>query len=343
MASVNASMLPPTWFWISIVAMEVISKFTLVLERGHFYQQAMLTLYSSAIGFPIVQVFKSHKLHQETLDAIASWEKRQLSYKGSDSTIAESNYTSNTGTYSGNTLQSEASTTSSQRSDLFTMVALENALRTNPAPLLRFAALKDFSGENVSFLTHLADWRRAWLSPKISTAEHRRQQFVAAVRIYAHFVSLVLSEFPINISSREMRDLFIMFEGPATLLVRNRKSPSLSDGAAPFENVFDDAESAAGSTVELRSGANLTALGHANLKSVSHIVEHAQEEALAEVLVPETFAETVFDLAEREIKYLILTNTWPKFVNAGFDEQRERKAEEEPQATWLTKAALCSA
>ena len=30
--------------------------------------------------------------------------------------------------------------------------------------------------------------------------------------------------------------------------------------------------------------------------------------------IPEGFDATIFDDAERSIKYLVLTNTWPKFV-----------------------------
>ena len=347
MGPVNAYMVPPTWFWLSIVAMEIISKSILRIKLSYLPLHIMLTLHSPAIGFPIVQIFKSHRLHQETLDAIASWEKRQQGQQGSGSSVAETTHTFGTGKYSGNTLKSEATVTSkasfdSQKSDMFTMAALENALRTNSTPLLQFAALKDFSGENVSFLTHLSEWRREWLAPKVSTAEHRRRQFVAAVRIYAHFVSLEFSEFPINISSREMKNLYRIFESSAAMLVRNRSSVSLSDSATPFDNSHDDAVSTSGSTVELRAGAALDALGRANLESVSRMVELVQEETLAAVPIPDTFTEMVFDSAEREIKYLILTNTWPKFVNAGF-EQRSQIEEKEQHPNWVKRTVLCSA
>ena len=32
--------------------------------------------------------------------------------------------------------------------------------------------------------------------------------------------------------------------------------------------------------------------------------------------IPDEFDETIFDEAEKEIKYLVLTNTWPKFVRS---------------------------
>ena len=41
------------------------------------------------------------------------------------------------------------------------------------------------------------------------------------------------------------------------------------------------------------------------------------DEKFADIEIPDTFAEIIFDPAESEIKYLVLTNTWPKFVNTG--------------------------
>lgn len=326
MAPVNAYFVPPCWFAVSIFLMEVIT-----------------------IAFPIFQVFKTQTLRQETLDAIASWEKRQQLNIDSDSTVAEPEKTLSleSGAYSGMTTFKSGelspigkSSFDSQKSDMFTMVALENALRANPAPLLQFAALKDFSGENVSFLTHVMDWRKAWLSPASSTAQHRHSQFVAAVRIYAHFVSLEFSEFPINISSREMKNLHQIFETTATMLMRNH-SMSSSDSVTPFDCLPPDSAS----TTDLKSGINLDTLGRANLRSVSRMTELGRQDAIADIAVPEAFTETVFDAAEREIKYLVLTNTWPKFVNAGCgtcEKERERSGEGQ-QANWWTRRVLCSA
>ena len=42
------------------------------------------------------------------------------------------------------------------------MNALEKALQTNSTSLLLFAALKDFSGENISVLDRVRDWKADW-------------------------------------------------------------------------------------------------------------------------------------------------------------------------------------
>ena len=220
---------------------------------------------------------------------------------------------------------------------MFTMAGLENALRSNPDPLLQFAALKDFSGENVSFLTHVADWKRAWFhsTDGVSPEEHRHEQFVAAVRIYSSFVSLQFSEFPINISSREMKRLFDIFEPAANMLHRNG-STSSSDSATPFDAL--PAESS--STTDLKGGLNLDTLGRSNLKWVTKVAESGGHGALEGIEIPEAFTTGVFDTAESEIKYLVLTNTWPKFVNAGCSKSQLDRIEVEDASPWRSKL-LC--
>ncbi|KAF1845210.1 uncharacterized protein K460DRAFT_311365 [Cucurbitaria berberidis CBS 394.84] len=321
----------PTWFAVCIFFMEVF-----------------------AIGFPILDVLKGNSLRQETLEAIANWENRQAkSGLDGDSSINSSAYHNTTLRSTGDDTLNSKQSFESRKSDMLTMTALENALRTNAVPLLEFAALKDFSGENVSFLTHVADWRRYWFTPKSSTTEHRRTQFIAATRIYAHFISLEFSEFPINISSREMKRLHNVFETAATLLYRSGRhslASSTSDNATPFDNVLpdqvhkspNDRKSSYSSTTELQSSVNLDALGRANFRAVSRMQDLYVDEVLADVKIPEAFTEMVFDPAESEIKYLVLTNTWPKFVNVGrANSQLSKDIDQENGNVWMRKV-LCS-
>ncbi|KAF2735269.1 hypothetical protein EJ04DRAFT_435303 [Polyplosphaeria fusca] len=329
MAPVNQYLIPPGWFAISIFFTEVF-----------------------AIVFPIVQVLKTQSLQQETLDAIASWEKRnQLHFHG-DGSIDSETKSGKSAIYSGTTIQTDLSSPTtttkasfdSQKSDLLTMVGLENALRANPDPLLQFAALKDFSGENVSFLTHVAAWKQAWSlkpsTPSSNPTTHHHAQFVAATRIYASFVSLQFSEFPINVSSRRIKHLHSIFEAAATQLFRNASTSALSDSATPFDAPPPDASS----TVDLQSGLNLDTLGKSNLKSALQVSDMGQDRALEAWEVHEAFGVDVFDEAEGEIKYLVLTNTWPKFVNSGYAMSglgRDKEGEEGGRGEWWVKRMLC--
>jgi hypothetical protein len=173
------------------------------------------------------------------------------------------------------------------------------------------------------------------------------------VRIYTHFVSLEFSEFPINISSREMKLLHNIFESAAVLLYRSTRgsiSSSNSDNATPFDNVLPDdmpeqpfdCKSSYKSTTELTMAVNLDSLGRANLRSVSRMHPLYMEDVLADVDIPASFNEMVFDSAESEIKYLVLTNTWPKFVNVSrANSQMSKEVDEENGSVWMKKI-LCS-
>lgn len=44
---------------------------------------------------------------------------------------------------------------------ILTMSALEHVLERNPGPLQEFSALRDFSGENIAFLTNVAEWKNS--------------------------------------------------------------------------------------------------------------------------------------------------------------------------------------
>jgi hypothetical protein len=312
MATVNAYFPPPMWFSASIFLMEIFT-----------------------IAFPIIQVLKSRNLRQETLNALSDWEKQQ-NYVKTSGIVGEEKSSTYTGTTYATDGQASPtkSTFEPQSSDAFNMTALEYTLRINPEALLQFAALKDFSGENVSFLTHVAEWKRAWFVPQRSTEEHRHQQFIAAVRIYAYFVSLEYAEFPINICSREMKRLHQIFSGPAALLMR-RPSSCSSDTISPFNECF--------LTEESTTSANLETLGRANLKSatMTREVELERGYALAKIQIPESFFAEIFEEAEQEIKYLVFTNTWPKFVGARYASSNDEIKEDACAHRWA-KATLCN-
>ncbi|KAI8935415.1 hypothetical protein NX059_007995 [Plenodomus lindquistii] len=323
---VNAVFPPPVWFSICIFLMEV-----------------------SAIGFPIADVMKGISLRQETLDAIANWEARQTA-NGFNSDIAEGLSTHPTSSIA-TTLKPDYENSyskipfESQKSDMLTMNALENALRNNAVPLLRFASLQDFSGENVSFLVNLSDWRRYWFSAELPDAQHRHEQFIAGARIYAHFVS-DFAEFPINISSKEKKRLQNVFEDAANILYRQKRgsvTSATSDSATPFDNMLPtDSKNSFSSTTELQLNMNLDSLGRANFRAVSRMQAPYLDETNTDIQVHEAFEGYIFDASESEIKYLVLTNTWPKFVNLGHAGcQMSKGADVERGYTW-TRRILCS-
>lgn len=243
---------------------------------------------------------------------------------------------------------SKSSSTSSRRGEMYTMAALEGAVRTNPHRLLKFAALQDFSGENISFLMKVLDWKRGWSlsSPsgvgflrKASTCESsnkelQRQQFKTALDIYTSCVSLKYSDYPINLSHAHLKELEAVFEG-ATVMVHGHIGLE-SDNATPFDRLwqsppYDDVESCPSKDgVSITSTRPTNALNNST-DNILDFTDHVRRQTTLQtyemtnmsdhlpeyIPVPCGFGPGVFDRAEESIKYMVLTNTWPKFVKAG--------------------------
>ncbi|KAM5356541.1 hypothetical protein ACJ41O_003187 [Fusarium nematophilum] len=171
---------------------------------------------------------------------------------------------------------------------LMTMGALNQVLEENPTPLQDFSALSDFSGENVAFLTRAEKWKASWhVEP---SDEQRLQAYNRALEIYVDFISPRDAEFPLNLSSQDLKHLEDMFEKPTRILC----GEALVNPALPFEQPFAAAPGSSQSESTVFGGL---------VGSVQYTGE-----------MPEAFGPAVFDAAESHIKYLVLTNTWPKFV-----------------------------
>ena len=206
---------------------------------------------------------------------------------------------------------------------LLTMDALDHALSDNPVPLQEFSALRDFSGENVAFLTRVASWKSSWPGGSQGTSsgeDQVRAAFTRALHIYTDFISPRDAEFPINISSPDLKKLEAIFEQPARVVCGEaRVNP-----ATPFETdipmgvMRKDSETTAGSSSqEEEEGGSGSESGGFDIGEFADRIQYTGE-------ISEEFGPAVFDAAETHVKYLVLTNTWPKFVS---DMQRRRSDE----------------
>ena len=283
---INRWWVPPMWLAPGIIVMQ----FTTVM-------------------FPVYELIKSRSQMRTTLAILESWEDRQA-LRGS---------TNHAGSSKASTFQ--ASTTSSQQRDMCSMAALEKALAVNPDPLLRFAATKDFTAENVLFLMQVRRWKEAFaFAPRLNrtvTESARSHLFNLAVQIYISRVNDRTTDFPINIESKVRNDLDAIF-GPAVPTGR----------MLPEEVKYDDAESWIKSPkstttfdVDRRSHSEETLappepITFSTEKQQSMFPAHPGVAPLGEsrAKMRAGFDEHVFDAAEHSIMYLVLTNTWQKFV-----------------------------
>ncbi|CAI4213870.1 unnamed protein product [Parascedosporium putredinis] len=172
----------------------------------------------------------------------------------------------------------KASSAFSTSDSVLVIGALEYVLDKNPEPLRQFSALKDFSGENIAFLMSVAEWNKTTAIAR----ELARDKFNHALRIYNEYINPKGAEFPINIASSELRKLNDIFEAAARVMFGSRQV--VADPVCPFD------------TIETSSASELTAVGSGS--SVRSGDKKARTSSCA----------------DGSIKYLVLTNTWPKFV-----------------------------
>ena len=292
------------------------------LHRTHNSRIAVsiMVIEMFTIFLPCWEVVRHRNLRQETLDSIAQWEKKnKFSVNGAKSITSGSTMVDSAVTGWKSTDGSVK--TSHSNESILTMGALEHVLERNPGPLLEFSALRDFSGENIAFLTSVAEWKSA-LPPLTSAGRNSchpeklaedlapskdqvRERFNRALRIYVNYISSRDADFQVNLPSQTIKTLEAVFEAPARTLFGDKSDV---DPATPF-----DMPPAAVS--QRKGSASGSSTGDSEKAIVDACIQPDRQDRLQYGgEIPDGFSDTVFDEAEASIKYLVLTNTWPKFV-----------------------------
>ncbi|KAK0631258.1 hypothetical protein B0T14DRAFT_489853 [Immersiella caudata] len=315
MGPINAVFIPPQWIAVSIFVIEIFTVF-----------------------LPCWQVHKHQALRQETLDCIASWEsKKKLGTMGTSaaSTMATTNTYTSSIPASPSTIKPESSTTdtldlpTNNTNNILTMAALEHVLLKNPEPLRHFSATRDFSGENIAFLTSVSSWKSTLPAPFLRNRHNTspdivRKEFTAALRIYVEFISPRDAEFPINIAWADLRKLQGVFERAARSVVgedagrKKKRDSALLFGEVDFGN---ESEVGIRAAEEGKVGAGGSGSAETLVMEEGVGMGGNGEMEIWQGDIPAAFDGNVFDAAQASIKYLVLTNTWPKYV-------RERRSSE---------------
>jgi hypothetical protein len=185
------------------------------------------------------------------------------------------------------------------------MQTLEYIIEQDIEPLIGWAASREFTAENTIFLREVRNFRRKWATLQQVTTAQRRQMFTEASLIFFTLVNPFTAETPINIEYKIFRNLQDTFadieydpykpDGPAP--GTRSQSPSVKDNVVcPWENILGRPTSIDSNGSATSTSTTLT------LRSI----------------VPSQFTVEIFDAAFDSIKYLVFTNTWPKYVEAEF-------------------------
>ncbi|OLN96243.1 hypothetical protein CCHL11_04452 [Colletotrichum chlorophyti] len=284
------------------------------------------------IFVPMVQVIRLRIITKHAAEANARWEKSSQITTIRPSTMTSIYDPKRTVSLNGSSaekghgsvyhVESPGSESGSEPDcRLLTMTALDHALRENQSALQEFSALSDFCGENIAFLSRVSEWKsRCWPnaicdseSPEMLSKDDVLDAYNLALEIYADFVSLQHAEFPLNLPSQEMKHLFKVFDKPARILYGEDTEINT---ATPFDDAYQQSRNGmgSGSNGDIRNQARYTGE------------------------IPTGFDSTVFDSAHGHIKYLVLTNTWPKYVR----EMHQRRRSSETGRSVLTSESQSS-
>ncbi|UKZ81774.1 hypothetical protein TrVFT333_009547 [Trichoderma virens FT-333] len=283
---VNKYFTPSQWIHLSILMFEVFTVFV-----------------------PVFQVFKFWLQQQKAAQLNEKWDNN---HPPSPSSSENWIFSSNSSSTKGKALDMF----NEDLGDRFlTMSALEQVLNEDPRPLQEFSALRDFSGENIAFLTSVAKWKSAW-AEKLST-ERNRESYNGALEIYIDYISPRDAEFPLNLASSELKRVENIFEKAARTVCGERQinPATLFDiEIAPFRCCETDGP------FELTS-------------RVTPRTKYDGE-------IPEGFDLTIFDSIQSHIKYLVLTNTWPKFVDEMQARKRRSNETARTEGTWKSGSTI---
>lgn len=261
---------------------------------------------------PVFQVFKFWVQRRKAARSNAKWDSptqhKPLSPSSSEDWI-----------FSSNPLTKKEKALDMFKEDLgdrfLTMSALEQVLSEDPGPLQDFSALRDFSGENIAFLTSVAKWKSSY-AEELSD-EQKLEVYNGALEIYIDYVSPRDAEFPLNLSSSEIKRVKDVFEKAARIVCGEQKINPVT----PF-----DIEIAPFRACD----------GPFELTSRATRMKYDGE-------IPGAFDVTVFDSIQGHIKYLVLTNTWPKFVDE-MQAKRRRSSETartaRSEGTWKSRSTI---
>lgn len=308
------------------------------------------------IFLPCYQIYRTHHLRSETLAAIAAWEARpkgipsdsiesddtmvnsslDTPYKGCETSEKEFVYARavSQGHDEEEDIEHPKKTTHSgakvfRGSELLTMDALDDALTAKADALQVFAALRDFTGENVAFLTHLITWKKVWArrekeseTLEFSDAQdqerveevRQRDHYNRAISLYATFISKEHAIFPVNLSPGATQRLDAIFAAPTASVYGTKANPQVKAASVPAD-------------VERKLSRYLSITQEAERRDSNASVLNLDEVWYWDD-IPAAFGGKCFDEAESEVKQFVLTETWPRFVSAGHHaETREAQAE----------------
>jgi hypothetical protein len=198
----------------------------------------------------------------------------------------------------------------------YSMATLELQLAKNPHHLLYWAYTKEFTAENIMFLTAVRDFKRRW--EQVAKHTHNftslqlRERYEEAAVIYFKLVNPITAKMNINVDSRTYNELKELFKGVEYQPDDNssKSSSCESNVVAPWEDIITERPGSSTSTSRQSDDGNLINNNdHVDKLYPLPVTEiHDKTET-----VPPKFGLEVFDRAYEVVKNDVYLNTWVRY------------------------------
>lgn len=212
-----------------------------------------------------------------------------------------------------------------KKSNPYSMATLELQLDKNPEQLLFWAYTKEFTAENIIFLTAVRDFKRKWTQATKNTdvlaPNQTRELYEEAAMIFFRLINPTTSLRNINIDSRTFRELENMFKACQYEPLDDNSSVSKSSSrcthnvVAPWEEheIPERPHSSLSDEGKLiddhvKGPYPLLANGIHSRCDLVRDDQHAEEE-----IIPSNFNIDVFDRAYDIVKNDVYLNTWVRY------------------------------
>ncbi|KAF2104662.1 hypothetical protein NA57DRAFT_70868 [Rhizodiscina lignyota] len=240
----------------------------------------------------------------------------------------------------------------SNRDDYYSMGNLEGQIDRRIEQLLKYAAEKTFTAENILFIREVRDFKRRWeVAMKRSplSLDQLRERFEEAALIFFTLVNPATAKFNINLDYKTYLDLSLMFRGCD--YQRDDDGSELSkltagtNDACPWETQPEDSLHSADTSsgvldIELLCkgpGGKINGNVSAAKSNASSITVNAESE-LEFPHVPGEFSIKVFDKAYDIVKKDVYLNMWIRYEKEVGKPIPQRKAE---AASSTTLSFIC--
>ena len=210
----------------------------------------------------------------------------------------------------------------------YSMDCLELSLKNNPQGLLNWVSTKEFTAENIMFLTQVHKFKRQWGQ----VAKHTdaldelqlRERYEEAALIWFTLVNARTARMNINIDYKTYSELEIMFKG-LSYDAFSDDSSSCSKGSSTCTNVVapfldqdppeDDTDRPASSNS--RQSNDSKAIGDSEVDKLYRIpvteISSNDGSTTEDTPIPPNFSIDVFDRAYAIVKNDVYYNTWVRF------------------------------